>query len=189
MPRKKTVTRTDIVEAGFMQLITKGPKGFSSRKIAGKLNCSTQPIYLEFKNMDELKEAVFGQFEKLVSVIDSHEVEHDDPLIAASLKLLDFAETDEELFKALFLMEGKNGGELKRFCRKIVLAHINEFEKYKELSSDLKETLFTSTLLLTMGIATMRMNGLSTLDNIEVIPLLEGMIENRLAEPCHKILL
>ncbi|RSU03281.1 hypothetical protein CBF31_06080 [Vagococcus fessus] len=189
MPRKKMVTRSDIIEAGFMQLITKGPKGFSSRKIAHKLNCSTQPIYLEFKNMDELHVAVLGQFEKIIKRIDEIAVEHTDPLIAANLKILNFAKNEGKIFKALFLREDKIGEDLKRFCRKIVLSHIDDSQKYREVSSEMKETLFSSTLLLTMGVATMRLNGSSNLDNDKVVSLLEAIVDNRLAEPGEKVLL
>ena len=189
MPRKKMVTRSDIVEAGFMQLITKGQKGFSSRKIAQKLNCSTQPIYLEFKNMDELYEAVLGQFEKIIKRIDETVVDHSDPLIAANLKFLKFAESEGKVFQALFLREDKIGEELKQFCRKIVLSHIDDAQKYREISTEMKEVLYSSTLILTMGVATMKLNGLTPIEDDKVVSLLEAIVENRLSQPCSKVLL
>ena len=55
MARKKTITHDQILNAAYDLVVEQGFKSFTARNIAKKMNCSTQPIYLEFKNMAELK--------------------------------------------------------------------------------------------------------------------------------------
>ena len=55
MARKKTITREQILAAAYEVVATEGFSRFTARNIASKMKCSTQPIYLEFKNMDDLK--------------------------------------------------------------------------------------------------------------------------------------
>ena len=55
MARKKTITREQILVAAHQVISDKGFSHFTARNIATQMNCSTQPIYLEFKNMDDLK--------------------------------------------------------------------------------------------------------------------------------------
>ena len=58
MARKKTITRDQILEAAYTVVSTEGFSRFTARNIAAKMNCSTQPIYLEFQNMEDLKMAL-----------------------------------------------------------------------------------------------------------------------------------
>ena len=61
MARKKTITRDQILKAAYEVVATEGFTRFTARNIAAKMKCSTQPIYLEFKNMDDLKSALINQ--------------------------------------------------------------------------------------------------------------------------------
>jgi len=61
MARKKTITRDQILKAAYEVVATEGFTRFTARNIAAKMKCSTQPIYLEFKNMDDLKNALINQ--------------------------------------------------------------------------------------------------------------------------------
>jgi len=55
MPAKKLVSKETIINASLSILEENGSKAINARDIARYLNCSTQPIYKNFKNMDELK--------------------------------------------------------------------------------------------------------------------------------------
>lgn len=61
MARKKTITKDHILNAAYEIVATEGFSRFTARNIASKMKCSTQPIYLEFKNMDDLKNALFDK--------------------------------------------------------------------------------------------------------------------------------
>ena len=55
MPASKKVTKDDIVNAAFEVMRDGGFGSVNARSVAKKLGCSTQPIYLSFQSMDELK--------------------------------------------------------------------------------------------------------------------------------------
>lgn len=59
MPAKKVITNEMIIKKSLELLNEKGINAINAREIAKSLGCSTQPIYLAFKNMEELKEELF----------------------------------------------------------------------------------------------------------------------------------
>lgn len=55
MPRTRRILKHHILDAALDLMRQDGFDRFTARKIAECLNASTQPIYKEFKNMDDLK--------------------------------------------------------------------------------------------------------------------------------------
>lgn len=55
MPRKRRILKHHILDAALELMREEEFDRFTARKIAESLNASTQPIYKEFKNMDDLK--------------------------------------------------------------------------------------------------------------------------------------
>ena len=58
MPAVKKVSREAILDAAVEVLRDGGFSAINARSVARKLGCSTQPIYLSFQNMAELKAAL-----------------------------------------------------------------------------------------------------------------------------------
>ena len=58
MPPVKKVSREAIIDAAVEVLREGGAAAINARSVAKKLGCSTQPIYLSFQSMDELKAAM-----------------------------------------------------------------------------------------------------------------------------------
>ena len=58
MSSAKRINKEDIIEAAFSCVREKGIEGVNAREIAKRLNCSVQPIFYRFKNMEELKQEV-----------------------------------------------------------------------------------------------------------------------------------
>lgn len=64
--RRKVYTKDQILKAAYDVVAKEGFKGFTARNIAKKMGISTQPIYLEFKNMEDLKNTLLDSiFEQL----------------------------------------------------------------------------------------------------------------------------
>ncbi len=59
--RRKVYTKDQILKAAYDVVAKEGFKGFTARNIAKKMGISTQPIYLEFKNMEDLKNTLLIQ--------------------------------------------------------------------------------------------------------------------------------
>lgn len=55
MPAKKQISKEAILQAALKIVRECGLNAVNARNIAKKLKCSTQPIYLSFTGMDELK--------------------------------------------------------------------------------------------------------------------------------------
>lgn len=58
MPAVKKVSGEKIIDAAVEVLREGGAAALNARSVAKKLGCSTQPIYLSFRSMDELKAAM-----------------------------------------------------------------------------------------------------------------------------------
>ena len=58
MPAAKKVSKEAIIDAAVEVLREGGAAAINARSVAKKLGCSTQPIYLSFQNMEELKAAM-----------------------------------------------------------------------------------------------------------------------------------
>jgi len=58
MPAKKQISKEAILQAALEIVRECGLSAVNARNLAKKLQCSTQPIYLSFTGMDELKVAV-----------------------------------------------------------------------------------------------------------------------------------
>lgn len=61
MPAIKKVTKEDIINASINIIRESGIEKLSTRNIASKLNCSTQPIFYHYSNMKELKKDVLKE--------------------------------------------------------------------------------------------------------------------------------
>lgn len=58
MPAKKIISREAIIDAAVDVLRKDGFASINARSVAKALGCSTQPIYVSFHNMEELKTAL-----------------------------------------------------------------------------------------------------------------------------------
>ncbi len=58
MPAIKKISKEAIIDAAVDVLRKGGASAINARSVAKELGCSTQPIYLSFRNMEELKAAV-----------------------------------------------------------------------------------------------------------------------------------
>ena len=55
MPRTKQIEKQDILRAAAEVIRQKGESALTVRSIAGVLGCSTQPLYYEFANIEQLR--------------------------------------------------------------------------------------------------------------------------------------
>lgn len=107
MPAKKQISREAILEAAIDIVRKSGIESVNARSLARKLNCSTQPVYLSFKNMEELKDAVIHAADDVYQRFVSEELKkgHIMPYKAGGVAYIRFAKEEKGLFKALFMRE------------------------------------------------------------------------------------
>lgn len=113
MARKETVTKTIILEAAFDMLKAEGIEQITARKLAAWANCSTQPIFRIYTNMEELYSELFAKaldfFEEYVSTFPNVTVV---PFVKLGQSYIGFAQKYPKVFRFLFLTENRYGRSL-----------------------------------------------------------------------------
>lgn len=108
MPPKPKVTKESIVNAAFEILKTEGIDKINARAVCDKLNCSTQPIFWHFKNMEELKNATVRKAKDLYNEYIQAALKEPIPFKATGLAYIKFAKDEPILFSLLFMKDNHN---------------------------------------------------------------------------------
>lgn len=113
MPGKKKITREAIVRTAVEILRAEGIEGVNTRKIAKRLGCSTQPIYSEFENMEQLKQQLKKEAEKCYVQKVAHYTSKSDKsaYMAYGLGFIKFARDEKQLFRHLFMCDRHGVGQ------------------------------------------------------------------------------
>ena len=110
MARKESITKEDILRAAFEILKEEGAGQVTARKLAAKANCSTQPIFRVYSNMEKLMEELFGQacgfFEDFYANQPRVTVT---PFVNLGQAYIKFAEKHKKIFEFIFLSNERYG--------------------------------------------------------------------------------
>ena len=106
MPPRKRIFREDILKAAVDLVREQGTLALSVRNIAGKLNCSTQPIYSEFESMEILRD------ELMTYIRENYLREDADSYKQVALSFLHFAQREKNLFQLVYLRRRVEGEKL-----------------------------------------------------------------------------
>ena len=103
---KVKVTKDDILNISFDMVRINGIDNLNARRIAKELNCSVQPIFFNFSNMDDLKKSVLikccDYFYEFVSNLFDKEIP---PYKQVGINYIKFAKEEPNLFKLLFMSD------------------------------------------------------------------------------------
>lgn len=157
-PRTK-FTKTQIIEAALEIAQIEGLDNLTMRKIAKKMGSSVAPIYVNFKNMDDLREAlvdrIIGIGQQLLYEESTGNPFHD--MGRASLR---FALEYSVLFRDLVM---KKNSYMQSYDEKMTPVLIGEMSNDPELEGFTAEELKTILLkmkIFQLGISVMAANGL-----------------------------
>lgn len=111
MPPKVKITKDDIIKTTLSLCRKEGAGAINARSIAAALGCSTQPIFSNFKSMEELDDAVISAAHELYLEFLENEAKSEKyPRYKAfGMAYINFAREEKELFKMLFMRD--RGGE------------------------------------------------------------------------------
>lgn len=176
--RRKVYTKDQILKAAHEVVLESGFEKFTARNVAKKMGISTQPIYLEFKNMEDLKRTLLQKIQTDLTRKFMSQTITGDLIVDAPVHYIEFALKKPKLFKALFV-DPKGGGP-------IMYEYSVEF--YKELSKQSRrfgklpkedyELLHLETWVVVNGLITMLLAGIITLTREELIELVQQLIED-----------
>jgi len=159
MGPKVKFTREQIIDAAFEIAQTEGIDSITMRKIAEKMGGSVAPIYVNFENVDELKDAlmerIIGISRQLLSEEDTGNPFRD--IGNASLR---FAVEYSVIFRDLVI---KNSKYMQGYDEKMTPALIEEMQKDPELNGftvDELKTILLKMRIFQLGLSIMAANGL-----------------------------
>ncbi|KAF1301359.1 MULTISPECIES: TetR/AcrR family transcriptional regulator [Enterococcus] len=178
MARKKTITRDQILDAAYDVVAADGFARFTARNIAAEMNCSTQPIYLEFQNMDDLKNALIDKILNYLAT-DVFPIEHTgNTIIDLALNYIEFATTKRRLYRAMYLEEYGGGKKIQKFSYDYFVQAVKDDENYQNLSQEELEELHMGTWIVATGIASLMSSGIIAPTEDQIKGLMEESIRD-----------
>ncbi len=104
MPAKKQITKEMILSSAMEMLKKSGADSVNVKSLTQKLGCSTQPIYLSFKSMSELRDelstlAVSEFIKEMKNLCGKDEID------MCGIAYVKFAQKEPKLFQYLFMRE------------------------------------------------------------------------------------
>jgi len=159
MGPKVKFTREQIIDAAFEIVQTEGIDSITMRKIAEKMGGSVAPIYVNFKNVDELKDALI---EKIISISRRFISEENtgNPFRDIGNASLRFATEYSVIFRDLIV---KGDKYMHGYDEKMTPVLIEEMQRDPELngfSVDELKTILLKMRIFQLGLSMMAANGL-----------------------------
>ena len=111
MPRKTVILKEDIIRASVEIVRTSGPDALNARAVAKALGCSTQPVFSNFRNMQDLMDSVVGRSLELYDDFIKKEFGRNQgypPYKTYGMGYIRFAMEESNLFKLLFMRDRRN---------------------------------------------------------------------------------
>lgn len=108
MPRTVSISKQAIIDASIDLIRESGHEAFNARALAKRIGCSTQPIFSNFKNMEDLLENVLKDTLDIYNafVADSIRSGESEPAYKANGRAyIRFAMEERNLFKLLFMRD------------------------------------------------------------------------------------
>lgn len=153
MPAKKQITKDMILDAALKLLQNQGYDAVNIKQLAKELGCSTQPIYLSFSGMDELRdELLLVAVEEFVTYMKKNSR---DALVSLyDVSYIHFAKEEPRLFCFLF-MRANAFAEMKQAVLPIIEQSVNRLMDTYHISYEEADILHDQLWMHTHGIASM----------------------------------
>lgn len=178
MARKKEIFKQQILEVAYKMAIENGVDSLTARKVAEAADCSTQPIYLEFKNMNDLRHQVLEMIQEKLKSSVFEESFVGDPLIDLDLSYIYFAAKHPQLFRAMYV-EGKFGSaDISEFSMEIGLRKLEESYPENDFSEDKKRNIVTGSWIIATGIGALVATGMIEINQDQMVEILSAQIND-----------
>ena len=176
MARKKEIDKQRILDAAYKLAVRGGIESLTARNVAKAVNCSTQPIYLEFESMQDLRNQVL---EKISDELKSNTLQQNftgEPLIDLDLSYLYFAKEHVDLFRAMFV-DGKFGNQM--IVDTLMGLGLEKFKQQfdaEQFSEERLNHIVISNWIDATGLATLLINKMANFTQAQMISVLKAQI-------------
>ena len=103
MPPKKKLTKEEIIDCAFGLLREGGMAALNARALADRLGCSTMPLFREFSNMEELRQATVGRALERYHEYVRKGMEAPLPFKGLGMAYIRFAREEPKLFQLFYM--------------------------------------------------------------------------------------
>lgn len=105
MPPIRKFDKESIIEVAYNLAKVEGLESINARRIASILGSSVQPIFHNFKNMEELKEEVYKKMYELYQEYMISGIHKENPYKEMGMSYIRYARDYPEFFKSIFMQE------------------------------------------------------------------------------------
>lgn len=160
MPPKAKITREMIIEEAFHIARTEGADKITARRIAERLQCSTQPVLYHFATVEEIKVAVYKWADEYhTGRLMSTEHDYEDPMLTIGMNYIRFAVEERNLFHMLFQSNEFSGATLMDLVQLDELKPMLEIlAQEAEVTTDEAKEIFTTLAVFVHGYASLFAN-------------------------------
>lgn len=163
------IKKEDLLKGAIKIIRTEGIEELSARNLAKTCECSTQPIFRLFENMEDLKNTVYEDVYEIQKKYLTNGEKHQVPFIGIGLSYIEFATKEKNLFKFLFMStNSKYNNILSMTETEEGQKYIEMIEKSTGLSTTSSKQIYINTWLIIHGIASMMATTNSELSKEEI---------------------
>lgn len=171
MPAKKQVTKDMILNAALKLLKEKGYSAVNIKNLSRELGCSTQPIYLSFSGMEDLRKELLPKAVKEFET-DMKENSRDHNIRLYDMSYIEFAKKESQLFCFLFMSQNAFE-EMKQTLVSFINQSIHELMETYRISYEEADRLHDHLWMHAHGIASMIATSFCDWDMEKVKTMLE----------------
>lgn len=178
MARKKEISKSKILDVAYKMAVKDGLESLTARSIAKTGSFSTQPIYLEFSNMKDLRAQVLERISTDLRTKTLQQNFTGQPLIDLDLSYIQFAEKHVNLFRAMFI-DGKFGSDI--IAKTLMDLGTEKFKTQYEdadYSEDKVADIVVSNWIATAGMAALLVNNIASFNEEQIINVLNAQIHD-----------
>ncbi|EOL44293.1 TetR/AcrR family transcriptional regulator [Enterococcus caccae] len=178
MVRKKIYKKQHILAAAQNLLIEKSFSAITARNVAEYMGISTQPIYLEFKNMEELKLSLLKKTHEYLEREYFSQLPTTSSVANFGINYINLAKANRKLYISLYVDQHSYGNELRQLSfdsfRKNIKNEVNYVDKgEKEL-----ENLHLNLWIVAIGMASLSISGMLDTTEENLISVFERVERN-----------
>ncbi|MGX7243293.1 TetR/AcrR family transcriptional regulator [Enterococcus quebecensis] len=179
--RKKVYTKKHILAAARDLLVEKGFSFITARNVAEHMGISTQPIYLEFKNMEDLKLTLLNSVYEYLETEFFTKKQTTDSFTNFGLGYINLAKSDNKLYISLYLDQHSYGQELQNLSFDLFQKCMKSDEKYVAFSKEQLEKLHMQLLIVATGMASLTLSGILKQTEEQLVTAFDTVKENSIA--------
>ncbi|WP_035052154.1 TetR/AcrR family transcriptional regulator [Carnobacterium pleistocenium] len=182
MARKKTILKSQILETAYQVVKKEGFEGFTARNIAKTMDCSTQPIYLEFKSMDDLKHELMVKIRAYIDETIYKKERTEEPMLNMCLNYVYFAKEEPVFFKALFFESQLDTEQMHIISYDQMMKLFEQYDGTKELTKAGKIKIFKNIWITVHGTAVLVAQGFLKFHEKDVTDYIKQALEQSVPE-------